>query len=448
MKNVVTVFLSHRRRILLVQRSDRVGSYRGRWAGISGYVEQNEEPLKRAVKEISEEVNLASDSVSLKKAGRPFPVLDEGLGTLWVVHPFLFATRNPHISLNWEHSAHRWIARKDLHKFETVPKLEEALDRVLDDYSMVGLLHPAVQAELAEIREDRVHGASELSRRSLRAMRLGAELTSATTPADLFRQLKVFGGELTSTHPNMAPLTNLVGKLLYLIAEKARKESDVDEFKLTVKKICDQLIEESVRASHEVALHGSKLIQDHMTIFTHSRSATVFETFKVAASMGRRIRVVVTESRPLFEGRAVAQELSGLGIRVNLVVDAAMGYMMDTADICVVGADSVLSDGSVVNKIGTFPLAMSANQHNKPFYVLCEKSKFNLRSVFEARRGMEERDEAEVLPDQHGPFLDVRNPYFDTTPGTLVSKLITEDGALSREQLPKLFLEILGETYL
>ncbi len=59
-KNVVTVFVSHHRRILLLRRSDRVGSYRGRWAGISGYVEQNEDPLRRAVKEISEEVGLTS----------------------------------------------------------------------------------------------------------------------------------------------------------------------------------------------------------------------------------------------------------------------------------------------------------------------------------------------------------------------------------------------------
>jgi len=174
----------------------------------------------------------------------------------------------------------------------------------------------------------------------------------------------------------------------------------------------------------------------------------VFETLKVAASKGRMIRVVVTESRPLFEGRVVAQELSALGIPVTLAVDAAMGYMMKAADICVVGADSVLSDGSVVNKIGTFPLAMSALQHKKPFYVLCEKSKFDLRSIFEAHRDMEEGDQSEVLPDQHGPLLTVRNPYFDTTPGTLVSEVITEGGALSREELPRLFTETLSKTYL
>lgn len=448
MKNVVTVFLSHRGRILLLRRSDRVGSYRGRWAGISGYVEQNEEPLKRAVKEISEEVNLTSDAVSLMKVGRPFPTLDEGLGTLWVVHPFLFATENPRISLDWEHDAHRWIGREDLHKFETVPKLEEALDRVLDDDSTVGLLHPAVQAELTEIREDRVHGASELSRRSLKAMRLVAELTSATTPADLSRELKVFGQELMNARPNMASLTNLVGRLLYVVTEKSRRESAVDEFKLAVKEVCDQLIEESVRASHEIALHGSELMQDHMTIFTHSRSATVFEAFRAAASVGRRIHIIVTESRPLLEGRAVAQELSGLGMPVTLAVDAAVGYLIGTADMCIVGADSIMLDGSVVNKIGTFPLAMSAHQYNKPFYVLCEKSKFNLRSMFEPQHEVEEREESEVLPSMHDPLLTVRNPYFDKTPARLVSKVITEDGALFSEELPRLFREMLRETYL
>lgn len=91
---------------------------------------------------------------------------------------------------------------------------------------------------------------------------------------------------------------------------------------------------------------------------------------------------------------------------------------------------------------------MSAHQHNKPFYVLCEKSKFNLRSMFEGQREIEEREESEVIPNQHDPLLTVRNPYFDTTPGRLISRVIAEGGALSSEELRRLFREMLSETYL
>lgn len=447
-KNVVTVFLSYHGRVLLLRRSDRVGSYRGRWAGISGYVEQHEDPLNRALKEISEEVNLTRDEVSLAKMGQPLPALDENLHTLWVVHPFLFLTSHPRINLNWEHDAYRWTSTKDLHSFETVPKLEEALDRLLEDTSILHSLETTVLTRFTEIREDRVHGASELSRQSLRAMKLLTEQTAATTPEDLLKELRVFGRELMNSRPNMAPLTNLVGRLVYVIAAKAKRGCTVQELRDTVASTCERILEESERAVHEIAVRASDLVQNRTTVFTHSLSETVSEALKTAAKMGREIRVIVTESRPLFEGRAAAQELSSLGIPVTLVVDSAIGYLIEGADLCFVGADSVLSDGSVVNKIGTFPLALSAREHNKPFYVLCEKSKFNLRSMFEAQREIEERNWSEVLPCPSQPLLTVRSPYFDTTPSRFVSRLITEDGAVSSEELPRLFMKMLGETYL
>ena len=447
-KNVVTAFVSYHERILLLRRSDKVGSYRGRWAGISGYVERNEVPLDRALQEVSEEASLKNNELSLVKIGRPLPALDEDIHTLFVVHPFLFSTKQTRIKLDWEHDAFRWIRRQDLRRFETVPKLKEALDRVLDDVSILNSSHPAVLARLAEIREDRVHGASELSRRSLRAMALLAQTSNATTPEDLLTELKVFGQELMNSRPNMAPLTNLVGRLLYVIVTRTNESSTVKELKQTVANRCQQLIEESKNAVSEIGARASNLILEGMTVFTHSRSATVLEAFKVAAKTGRRICAIVTESRPLFEGRIAAQELSAMSIPVTLVVDAAVGYLMETADLCIVGADSVLSDGSVVNKIGTFPFAMSAREHSKPFYVLCEKSKFNLTSVFEAQPEMEERGGYEVLPHAPDGVLTVRNQYFDRTPSKLVSKLITEDGELSFQELPRVFREMLGKTYL
>jgi len=447
-KKVVTVFVSHHGRILLLRRSNKVGSYRGRWAGISGYIELNEAPLERALKEISEEVKLDSADVSLAKVGRSFPALDEDIGTLFVVHPFLFSTDHVKISLDWEHDAFRWVRGEDLSRFETVPKLDEALERVLEHASVLRSVHPAVLAKLEEIRHDRTRGASELSRQALDAMRLLAEFMGAATSRDLLTQLRVFGRELMDSRPSMAALTNLVGRLLHLIEVTPDSASSPHQLRQTVTDGCQQIIEESQRAVYEIALRASDLIQDGMTIFAHSRSATVFAGFRAALNAGKKVRAIVTESRPLFEGRTTAQELSALGIPVTLAVDAAVGHLMPTADLCIVGADSILSDGTVVNKIGTFPLAMSAREHGKPFIVLCEKSKFNLRSMFESQNGVEEMDPTEILPYASQGPLTVRNPYFDKTPSKLVSRLIIEDGDLSPQELPRLFRKMLGETYL
>ncbi len=445
-RKVVTVFLTHRGRILLLRRSDRVGSYQGRWAGISGFIEPDEAPLKRALKEVSEEVCLGGESVSLVKRARPFPVFDAEINTLWVIHPFLFSSNSPKIELDWEHDAFRWISRQDLHKFETVPKLEEALDRVTQEATAFLSDNPMIQTRLTAISEDRVHGATELSHQALTTLRLLAQTSVASRSEDLLAELRILGRELEDSRPSMAPLTNLVKRVLQTIECRKTELPTIGELKQAVMNVCDELAEESETAVHEIAMNAAQLIQDDVAVLTHSRSRTVTETLKEIMRMGKRIRVIVTESRPLLEGRIVAKELAELGIPVTLIVDSAVGGLMATADVCMVGADSVLFDGSFVNKTGTYPLAVVAREHSKPFYVVCEKSKFNLRSIFEPRPEIEEKDPSEVLPYSTESLVTVRNPYFDTTPAEFVTKFITDEGALSAGELAALFRRTILET--
>ena len=132
---MVTCFLTRRdeddsERVLLLRRSRRVGTYRGRWAGVSGYLEAPD-PLAQAYRELREETGLPRDDVRLLAAGDPLAVDDESLGVRWVVHPFLFRLlpgREP--VLDWEHTESRWVASSQMGRFKTVPALREALDRV------------------------------------------------------------------------------------------------------------------------------------------------------------------------------------------------------------------------------------------------------------------------------------------------------------------------------
>jgi 8-oxo-dGTP diphosphatase len=133
-RHVVTCFLRRRGakgqdEILILRRSERVGSYRGHWAGVSGYVEGG--PLAQALVEIQEETGLAANEVSLVKRGEPLAVDDEERDFHWVVHPFLFDVRSERsVRLDWEHIEARWIEPKELAQYETVPLLAEALERV------------------------------------------------------------------------------------------------------------------------------------------------------------------------------------------------------------------------------------------------------------------------------------------------------------------------------
>jgi 8-oxo-dGTP pyrophosphatase MutT (NUDIX family) len=125
--HVVTAFLCHRGRILLLRRSDRVGSYRGRWAAVSGYLEEPT-PLAQALREIEEETGIAPAAVTLAAEGRPVAVDDETLQRCWVVHPFLFdLAAPPEIRLDWEHTAFRWASPAEFARLPTVPRLADAL---------------------------------------------------------------------------------------------------------------------------------------------------------------------------------------------------------------------------------------------------------------------------------------------------------------------------------
>jgi 8-oxo-dGTP diphosphatase len=129
-KLVVTCFLESGGEILLLRRSDQVGSYRGRWAGVSGYIETTAD--EQALTEIAEETSLYGDDLKLRKRGKPLPVKDEKLGVKWVVHPYLFHIKDRNkIKIDWEHKETRWIDPSDIDNYPTVPMLKETLARVI-----------------------------------------------------------------------------------------------------------------------------------------------------------------------------------------------------------------------------------------------------------------------------------------------------------------------------
>ena len=131
---VVTCFLLRRRggedELLLLRRSQEVGTYRGRWAGVSGYIEERD-PLSQAYTEIEEETGLTREDVRLLHSGEPLEVVDAEAERTWIVHPFLFEVGEPaKIRADWEHVETRWIRPDEVFQYETVPQLAETLMRV------------------------------------------------------------------------------------------------------------------------------------------------------------------------------------------------------------------------------------------------------------------------------------------------------------------------------
>ncbi len=129
---IVTSFIKDNEKLLILKRSDKVKSMKGLWAGISGIIEKNEEPLKRAKIEIFEEVGITEDMITLVRSAEEMRVNSPQYNNHeWEIFPFLFEAKNPMIKLNWENSDFKWINVEELENYDTVPSLQKVLFNLL-----------------------------------------------------------------------------------------------------------------------------------------------------------------------------------------------------------------------------------------------------------------------------------------------------------------------------
>ena len=134
MPQVVTCILEHDGKILLLKRSNQVGTYRGLWGGVAGYVEELEDPYDTAIKEIREEAGIELDALELVRKGNPIEISDtyEGRRYNWIVYPFLFHVQAKElVHIDWEHEEYRWVHPSEVRKLETVPGLDEMVLQLL-----------------------------------------------------------------------------------------------------------------------------------------------------------------------------------------------------------------------------------------------------------------------------------------------------------------------------
>ena len=125
---IVTSFIKDDERLLILKRSNKVKTMKGLWAGVSGIIENDEAPLKRAKIEIFEEVGITEEEIKLIKAVKEMKVNSPQYENHeWEIFPFLFETKNPAIKLNWENSEFKWINVNELENYETVPNLQKVL---------------------------------------------------------------------------------------------------------------------------------------------------------------------------------------------------------------------------------------------------------------------------------------------------------------------------------
>jgi translation initiation factor eIF-2B subunit delta len=277
------------------------------------------------------------------------------------------------------------------------------------------------ETTLASIRADRERGASELARECLAVMAETARHTLAKDEAELNGLLHRRAECLAQARPSMAPIYNLLQRWLTLFNNE--RDVGLGTARVQAARLADELIEYSLRAVGETARQLASHLGPDRTLMTHSLSSTVLAVFR--GLHGQGLKAIITESRPLYEGRLLAKRLSDWHVPTTLITDAQIGLFVSQADAVVIGADSLLPDGSLVNKAGSYPLALAARDQGVPFYVCCES--FKRRSEAMGVPELEAMDATEL----DGPELSdvqVQNIYFDITPARLISAWFDEKG--------------------
>ena len=297
-------------------------------------------------------------------------------------------------------------------------------------------------SEMADaIKTMKIRGAPVLGVAAAYGVALTAYHSQAKTKQDLLKEIESCTELLRKTRPTAVNLFWAIERVL----KKAKVSSGgVSEVVRAVVQEAQTMADEDVETNREIGENGAKLIQDGDVILTHcnaGRLATVdygtaLAAIRVAVKQGKRIKVFATETRPLLQGaRLTAFELKRDNIPVTLIIDNMVGYVMSKRLVnkVIVGADRIVKD-AVINKIGTFTVAVLAHEHGIPFYVAAPKSTFDL-TRFSRDVVIEERSPEEVIfcgGQRIAPEgINVLNPAFDITPLKYVSGIICETGVLS-----------------
>ncbi len=285
-----------------------------------------------------------------------------------------------------------------------------------------------------------VRGAPAICVAGVYGLSLAVLKSKANTRGKLIYDLEKAKKVLLSTRPTAVNLSWGLDKIM----KTAKSCNDIDEIKDLVVKEANKIAQDDIKNNLSIGKNGYELFDSNDMIMTHCNAGslatvsygTALGVIRYAKEHGKKIKVIVTETRPMQQGsRLTAFELKYDKISVDLIPDTAAGYVMINKLInkVIVGADRILLTGHVFNKIGTYQLAIIAKYHRIPFYVAAPTSTFDLNNrvqdiVIEQRKPDEvtKIGNKKTAPDNIG----VINPAFDITPPYLITGIITEKGII------------------
>ncbi|MBM3166898.1 MAG: hypothetical protein FJZ83_05650 [Chloroflexi bacterium] len=276
----------------------------------------------------------------------------------------------------------------------------------------MGKLNPTVIDKISELRNDRIHGAGWLSRQAMGILNLAISQSCTANMAALLDEIAATAGEVSKARPTMVSIANYINQFLTEITLAAESVKNVETFKLLAANVAKELTKLSEDAANLASTYGGRIISNLDTVITCSYSSTVCTALELARQDKTKFRVLVAESKANEEafGRFTARQLKEHHIPVEVIPDRSIDKRISGADKAIVGADSILADGSLINGTPTLALAQAAKKADIPFFAICETAKF----------------------DMHGYISKATAPEsgFDMVPPEMITGIIMEKGIM------------------
>ncbi|MBN2458134.1 hypothetical protein JXB31_03330 [Candidatus Woesearchaeota archaeon] len=291
---------------------------------------------------------------------------------------------------------------------------------------------------VADLKSLKIQGAQAVAKEAVKSLYHVVTASKAIYPRELLRELHAAMNTLVKTRPTEPCMRNA---LQYILSGL----SPHDDIVLLTKSLDEHIrsvLEHFSSAEQNIKTYGARKVRESYTVFTHCHSSSVIGILLEAKKQGKSFEVHNTETRPLFQGRITAKELSGSGIKVSHYIDSAARLALKKADICLFGADAVQSDGSVINKIGTELFVDIANTYEVPVYFCTDSWKFDPKSIYGIDEPIENRNRDEVWKSAP-KRITIHNPAFELVEPTKISGIISEHGIYR----PGVFVEEVKRKY-
>jgi methylthioribose-1-phosphate isomerase len=292
------------------------------------------------------------------------------------------------------------------------------------------------------IREMVIRGAPAIGVAAAMGVAIGVRNSPAKSLDELRAEFPVIVDTLAKTRPTAVDLFWALDRMARRFNEIAGQTSDLAKIKSVMIEEAKAVHAEKRATDEAIGRFGAELMPQDGLVMTQCNAGalatggigTALGVIQVAVEQGKKIHVLVPETRPYLQGaRLTAWELHRSNIPLTLITDNMVGHFLKTGNVgaIVTGADRIAANGDTANKIGTYQIAVLAREHNVPFYIAAPVSTFDLTIPDGNHIPIEERSSAEVTQIQGiriAPDVQAAHPAFDVTPNKYIAAIFTERG--------------------